>query len=253
MKLIWVDVDKAKPNSYNPNVMDTERFEALCDFLRTHDAEELDPIWVRNDGEGYEIIDGEHRWKAAKTVGWKRLRAFVRDMDVDSAKAFNVRKNRERGRLDGFKLARLFQADKLSGLTCKQIAQKYGYISKKLSGGWISELIGVADREQEIRDYLKIDASTRVSIYKAIQVLRELKKQEKDEPVEKPELSKIQTDIEAFMKRYREALVNNPAPNVQWDEVNIAIDFFKKLLKEKKIGCPICGENHLQWKCGHEF
>ena len=142
MDLVWLDVAKCKPNSYNPNVMNKEKFDALCDFLKTHSAEELDPIWVRNDGVGsFEIIDGEHRWKAAREVGWKRLKGFITALDVNSSKALNVRKNRERGRLDVFKLGKLMSEDRDKGLTCDEINTKYGYISQ--GGARASEYIQI--------------------------------------------------------------------------------------------------------------
>lgn len=60
---------------------------------RAHTPDEVDPTWVRHVENGFEIIDGEHRWRAAKAVGWSKLRAFILDISEDEAKAFNVRKN----------------------------------------------------------------------------------------------------------------------------------------------------------------
>jgi len=93
-QIVYVDINKVHPNNYNPNVMDEEKFNALMDFCRTNGADKLDPVWLRNDGVGkYEIIDGEHRWKAAKEVGWKRLRAFIIDMEQEDATRLQNGKN----------------------------------------------------------------------------------------------------------------------------------------------------------------
>jgi len=43
------------------------------------------------------------------------------------------------------------------------------------------------------------------------------------------------------------------AESVEELEELSGIAFFKRLLSEKGIVCPICGETELQWKCGHEF
>ena len=260
-QVIYINVDKIHANRYNPNVMTPERYEALVDFCQTHGAEQLDPIWVRHDGvDTFEVIDGEHRWKAAKEVGWKRVRAFIIEIEEDDAKAFNVRKNRERGEIDAFKLGRIFKSLKEQGRMEIEIAKKFGYsVSSKQACSTVSELIDVAEREEEIRQRLGIfDASKRVSIYRAIKVLRELKREERGETFEdQDEITEEKLfgtkQLENFLHRYAKALKKNPLPNVQKDEVETALDFFKRLLENKQIHCPICGEKHLQWKCGHEF
>ncbi|RLI41274.1 hypothetical protein DRO69_11765, partial [Candidatus Bathyarchaeota archaeon] len=48
-------------------------------------------------------------------MGWKRLRAFIVDLDVDEARAFNVRKNRERGNIDAIKFGKILYEEKQNG------------------------------------------------------------------------------------------------------------------------------------------
>jgi len=257
MEAIWVNVKKCHPNNFNPNVMNPEKFDALCDFLKTHSAEELDPIWVRHDGaSGFEIIDGEHRWKAAKTVGWKRLRAFVIPLGEEDAKAFNVRKNRERGQLDAFKLARIFLKENESGLASEDIAKKYGYAISKGKNSAICYYIDIAKNEEAIRKKIistEVEMPKQVTFKHALRVLRELKHPEKsDEPQIEEPIDSTQT-MERFLSDYKEALKKMPKDTPKEDDVQVAIKFFKKLLNEKNVVCPICGETHLQWRCGHDF
>ena len=242
--------------------MNPEKFDALCDFLKTHSAEELDPIWVRHDGaSGFEIIDGEHRWKAAKTVGWKRLRAFVIPLGEEDAKAFNVRKNRERGRLNPFKLGAIFLKEHENGMPWAEIGKKYGYLvyDEKDTCTSVRELAEIAKNEAEIRKQLNIcDTSQFPSIYRAIKVLRELKHpQQEPNETEQPKLEEEPADsfqtMERFLSDYKEALKKMPKDTPKEDDVQVAIKFFKKLLTEKNVVCPICGETHLQWRCGHDF
>lgn len=265
--IVWVDIDKIHANNYNPNVMDQEKFEALVEFCESHGAEELDPLWLRNDGNGqFEIIDGEHRWKAVKKVGWVRLRAFVTDKDVDSAKVLNVRKNRERGLLDAFKLGEVFNSETEKGLSCKDVAKKYGFASK----GNVSEYIQIYKQKEDITKAFETSNEplpNRMSFYKAQRILRELKREEREEqqepedpfktipevPVKTKQPTNKGQQLERFLTNYAKALKNNPTPKVKNDDVQTAISFFKKLLTTKKIYCLTCGENHLQWRCGHEF
>jgi phosphotransferase system IIB component len=68
-----------------------------------------------------------------------------------------------------------------------------------------------------------------------------------------PAISENSQQLTSFLTNYAKALKKNPYPQVETDEVQTAINFFKRLLAKDKIHCPICGETHLQWGCGHEF
>ena len=252
-QIIYVDIDKVRPNNYNPNVMDTEKFEALKDFCQTQGAEKLDPIWVRNDGVGnYEIIDGEHRWKAAKEVGWKRLRAFIIDMNVDGAKAFNVRKNRERGKLHPKKMGKiLYDEYRNKDMTQNGVGQKFG-MSRQL----VQDYIGIYENWAEICKKLNIAATAALTFGKARKVLRELKREEKYK-------GQVETDIKAISedltKRFKKALPQyaKEKKKIESDpklkrQRNLAIvKYFVNLLETGELVCPYCGTNHamLEWTC----
>ena len=141
-EISWIDVSQIVPNSYNPNTMLKDTYEALLEDARQHGAEALDPILVRpldfvEGKQQYEIVDGENRWKAAGVLGWIRLRAIIKNVTLDEAKAINYRKNRERGTLDPFKEAQLFKSELDLEMTQEQIGSKYGIsqdqVSKRLS------------------------------------------------------------------------------------------------------------------------
>jgi hypothetical protein len=262
-EIVWVSVDKLKPNTYNPNVMNPEKFEALCDFLRTHRAEELDPIWVRNDGaNGFEVIDGEHRWKAANEVGWKRLRAFVLPIDENDAKSFNVRKNRERGNIDAIKFGKIITEEYERRLDIEDSHKRDEIVGAKfgLKNRQARYYRSVYEKREEIQHYLKTQGhhSALVSIGLAKRILDHLKSRGKDET--KPNLPKFDEEavdktqtVERFLSDYKEALKKMPKDATKTDDIQVAVRFFKKLLVEKQVTCPICGEAHLQWRCGHDF
>ena len=63
-----IGVHQLAPNSWNPNVQDEATFRRELASIRRFGF--VDPIVCRHlSGEMYEIIDGEHRWKAAKDEG----------------------------------------------------------------------------------------------------------------------------------------------------------------------------------------
>jgi ParB-like chromosome segregation protein Spo0J len=65
MELQWIPVDLIHPNPWNANVMDPEMFAKEMASIREFGF--VDPLTVRDLGDSwFELIDGEHRWKAGK-------------------------------------------------------------------------------------------------------------------------------------------------------------------------------------------
>ena len=97
-----IAVKDIKPNEWNPNKM--------TDRMMTHLLEEykrigcVQPILINKKNI---IIDGEHRWKAAKEFGLKEIPCIQVDMDERDAKITTVNMNQIKGEVDPLKLADL--------------------------------------------------------------------------------------------------------------------------------------------------
>jgi ParB-like chromosome segregation protein Spo0J len=65
-EIVWVPIEDLRANPWNPNAMDPEMFAKAVESI--HRFGFIDPVTGRDFvGDGYvEIIDGEHRWKAAR-------------------------------------------------------------------------------------------------------------------------------------------------------------------------------------------
>jgi len=102
-----VDIDKVYPNPKNPNVMTDNMFEALVDDIDKNGL--IGSILVRKHPmkKGYEIIDGEHRWKACKKLGYDKISIIELDYNDINAVINMVRWNREKGYFDHEKLSKL--------------------------------------------------------------------------------------------------------------------------------------------------
>ncbi|MEM2092300.1 MAG: hypothetical protein QXR59_03315, partial [Candidatus Bathyarchaeia archaeon] len=86
-------------------------------------------------------------------------------------KAFNVRKNRERGRLDAIKFGKILYEEHQRGATLEELARKYGYSNHAA----ISQLISIYENREDILRI--VNALTKpISIWRALRVLRELKR-----------------------------------------------------------------------------
>ena len=78
-RALEVDTDLLRPNKFQPRTqMDDERIEELARSIRSHGI--IQPIVVRKLDQGYEIIAGERRWRAAKMAGLLRVPIAVREV-----------------------------------------------------------------------------------------------------------------------------------------------------------------------------
>ena len=74
-----VDVDRLSPNRFQPRVqMDDARLDGLAESIRSNGI--IQPIVVRRDGDRFQIIAGERRWRAAQKAGLARVPIVVRDV-----------------------------------------------------------------------------------------------------------------------------------------------------------------------------
>jgi ParB/RepB/Spo0J family partition protein len=92
----YVPIGSIKPNGYNPNRQTERDFELL---LRSMEEDGFtQPIVVHR--ETREIVDGEHRWRAAKTLGLLEVPVVLVDMTVEQMRVSTLRHNRARGSED---------------------------------------------------------------------------------------------------------------------------------------------------------
>lgn len=121
-----VDVSAIRPNPYQPrDQFDEEALGALADSIR--EVGVLQPVLVRPADDGYELIAGERRWRAARRVGLQRIPALVRDTDDGSALEQALVENLQREELNPLEEAGAYQQlIEDFGLTHEQVAQKAG-------------------------------------------------------------------------------------------------------------------------------
>lgn len=103
-----VDIDLLKPNTWNPNKQSDFMFQKEKASIQEFDF--IDPVTVRELNGELEIVDGEHRWKAAKQLGRKTI--LIVNLGVISkaqAQTLTDVMNNLRGRYDPYRQARLIQ------------------------------------------------------------------------------------------------------------------------------------------------
>jgi ParB family chromosome partitioning protein len=77
--LVEIDVDRLAPSDYQPRtMMDPARLDELAASIRANGV--IQPIVVRRTADGYRIIAGERRWRAAQKAGLTRVPVVVKDV-----------------------------------------------------------------------------------------------------------------------------------------------------------------------------
>jgi len=121
-----IDVDLLRPNRFQPRTqMDEEKIDELARSIRSHGI--IQPIVVRRGDDGYEIVAGERRWRAAQRAGLLKVPIVVRQIPDERLLAVALIENIQRQDLnpidEGIAYRRL--ADEFH-LTQEQIADAVG-------------------------------------------------------------------------------------------------------------------------------
>jgi ParB family chromosome partitioning protein len=122
-----VAVDQIRPSHQQVRTrFDAEPLGELAESIRRHGV--LQPILVRRLPDGYELIAGERRWRAARLAGLSSMPAVVRFDDGDDAQlVLGLIENLQRTDLDPIEEAGgLKRLTEEFGLTHEEVAQKIG-------------------------------------------------------------------------------------------------------------------------------
>jgi ParB family chromosome partitioning protein len=102
-----------------------ERLQELIDSIRVHGI--IQPLIVRKNGDKFELIAGERRWRAAKEVGLLEAPVIVRTASDQDVLELALIENLQREDLNPIEEAHAFaRLAKEFGLKQEEIAQKVG-------------------------------------------------------------------------------------------------------------------------------
>ena len=121
-----IDIDLLRPNKFQPRThVDDDRIEELSRSIRANGI--IQPIVARKVDEGYEIIAGERRWRAAQRAGLLKVPVVVRDIPEDRLLAVALIENIQREDLNPIEEAVAYRrlSDEFH-LTQEQIADAVG-------------------------------------------------------------------------------------------------------------------------------
>jgi len=124
--LIEVDVDQVGPNPNQPRkTFDSKALDELAASIRASGV--IQPVIVRRQGAGFQLVAGERRWRAARQAGLPRIPAIVREVTDAESLELALVENLLREDLNPMEEAEAF--DKLLarfGWTQEELAQRVG-------------------------------------------------------------------------------------------------------------------------------
>lgn len=146
--VVQLDVAQVVPNEYQPRTLfDDEKIKELAQTLQTHGM--IQPIVVRKkDEETYEVIAGERRLRAAKSLGWEKISAIIRNLSDTETASIALIENIQREELSVIEEAKAYeQLLAMHELTQEALAQRLGKSQSTVANR--IRLLSLPERVQE--------------------------------------------------------------------------------------------------------
>lgn len=147
--ILYIDVNDMKPNAKQPRKsFNDDKIEELAKSIEMHGI--IQPIMVRNSQNGYEIIAGERRWRAARKAGLKKVPCLIRELDEQQNMLVAIIENMQREDLNAIEEAfALDEMIKTHGLTQEQVSKSVGK-----SRPYITNALRLLKLPEEVRSYV---------------------------------------------------------------------------------------------------
>ena len=123
---VQLKVGEIIPGRFQPReIFDPDKLKEL--ILSIKEKGVIQPVIVRPKGDGYELIAGERRLRAAKELGLEQVPAIIKDVKDDEALEIALIENIQRDNLNPIEEAKAYKrlSEEFS-LTQEQISEKVG-------------------------------------------------------------------------------------------------------------------------------
>lgn len=148
-RVLYIDINNIRPNSAQPRKhFDEEKLGELASSIKTNGV--IQPLIVRESTNGYELVAGERRWRAARMSGLRTVPCIVRNFDDRQNAIVAIIENMQREDLDPIEEA----------LGLKSMTEKYGFTQEQVSASlgrsrtYITNSIRLLKLPEEIQQYV---------------------------------------------------------------------------------------------------
>ncbi len=145
----YIEINDIKPNSNQPRkTFDEEKLDELASSIKEHGL--IQPVVLRSVKNGYEIVAGERRWRAARKIGLKEIPCIVKELTDEENMLLAIIENMQREDLNPIEEAEgISQMMDTYGLTQEQVSKSVGK-----SRPYITNSLRLLKLPEEIRKYV---------------------------------------------------------------------------------------------------
>jgi ParB family chromosome partitioning protein len=196
----YCDIDLIRPNRFQPRANFSEAdLQELSDSIKTQGI--LQPLLVRKDEAGYELIAGERRWRASKKAGLTQVPVIVKRVTDEKLLEMSLVENIQRENLNPIEEAEAYhrlisqlnltqdQASARVGKSRSAVANflrlrqlpeqiKNSITEGMLSMGHARALLGTENSAQQITAWRAV-VSKKLSVRETENLVRRLKSEKK--------------------------------------------------------------------------
>ena len=126
-EIVKIKISKIIPNQSQPRLdFYDNSLKSLAESIKNNGL--LQPVTVRKNGNQYELIAGERRYRACKLIGQKDIEAIILDKTDDESANLALIENLQREDLNAIEQAlAIKRIMKTENLTQNQLAERLGY------------------------------------------------------------------------------------------------------------------------------
>ncbi len=145
-----IGIDEITPNPYQPRKdFDEEELQNLANSIKEHGL--IQPVVVVKEGNIYNLVVGERRWRAAQKAGLSKIPALIKKKEEVRLLEMAIVENIQRENLNPLEEAEAFgQLLEEFGLTQEQLAVKVGK-----NRSTVANILRLPNLPQEVKENLR--------------------------------------------------------------------------------------------------
>ena len=224
--MLQVALDEIHPSPLQPRrIFDQEKIEELANSIRENGI--IQPLVVKKGVDGFELIAGERRWRAAQKAGLDRVPVIVREVEEKNRLELSLIENIQREDLNVMEEAEAYQ----------KLVEQFGYTQEEIgkrvgkSRTTVTNTLRLIKLNKKIKDDLTQNKINMGHARSYLGLDSAAQQMEAHNHVIKKGLSVRQT--ESLVKRMKRGVKEQPPPGKPGDKHEFVLTELRKILGTK--------------------